>query len=440
MANYESNRIVALVNEQGRARLESSEIPIYTDIKSAMSSENGTAYILMGNSQSATKSTSVAMQSGAKIIVLETRDLNIEDLNGLRSAAKKSDSIIIGPDTSGLITPGLSKFGLLSHEAFRPGKISVVTRSGSMLYEAATVIGEQGLGIRIGVDLGAYPGGTSIVSEVIDALNADSKTQAILFIDEFGHPFCANDANAFKHRAKPIYSLIYPKSIRVLGFDAGRVKISSSGALHEIRRNIPGSVEAKQDMLTSVGIPVFDTLHEMVRAITEPFETRENRNQRSISYYTEKTGVDSLSRQLEAQLQSLVLWEFGGQVGIISLGGGVGFYALDLLKTVGLEAANFSDFGNAFSNVESLLPRAFELVTRNQAVRSLIVYAPIGGLFEPLETLRLLETSSKDTGLPSVLIVPGYQQFEKTINSVGLLTYNCLQHAVESNLDLLRGL
>lgn len=189
-----------------------------------------------------------ALEAGIKVIVVIADGIPVQDMVRVKRYAADKDAIIIGPNTPGIITPNACKVGIMPSHIYSPGRIGVVSRSGTLNYEAVQQMSEFGMGQTTSVGIGGDPvNGTDFVT-VLRAFEADPETEAVIMIGEIGGPQEVDAAAwAKENMSKPIVSFVAGVSA-----PPGR-RMGHAGAI--ISRQAD-TANAKMDMMEDLGMTV----------------------------------------------------------------------------------------------------------------------------------------------------------------------------------------
>jgi succinyl-CoA synthetase alpha subunit len=201
------------------------------------------------------------------LIITITEGIPVLDMVRVRRFVEsRPETRLVGPNCPGVITPGQCKIGIMPGHIHRPGRIGVVSRSGTLTYEAVKQLTDLGLGQSTAVGIGGDPvHGTDFV-DVLRAFEADPETEAVIMIGEIGGGEEEKGAAFVRdHMTKP-----------VVGFIAGRTappgkRMGHAGA---VISGGTGTAEAKMDAMREAGITVVDGPHLLGRAMRDALARR----------------------------------------------------------------------------------------------------------------------------------------------------------------------
>jgi succinyl-CoA synthetase alpha subunit/malate-CoA ligase subunit alpha len=150
-----------------------------------------------------------AIDAGIKVAVTIADGIPIHDMIRLQRYRVGRDTVIIGPNTPGIITPGECKVGIMPSHIYKKGNVGIVSRSGTLNYEATEQMGALGLGISTSVGIGGDPiNGTDFVT-VLRAFEADPETEIVVMIGEIGGPQEVAAARwAKENMSKPVVGFV----------------------------------------------------------------------------------------------------------------------------------------------------------------------------------------------------------------------------------------
>ena len=189
-----------------------------------------------------------AADAGIKVIICITEGVPTKDMVTVKNYISNIDCRLIGPNCPGVITPDGAKCGIMPGFVFKPGKIGIVSKSGTLTYEAADQTVKAGLGISTAIGIGGDPIIGTTTKEAVELLMNDPETVGIIMIGEIGGPMEADAARWIKeHGTKP-----------VVGFIAGQTapKGRTMGHAGAIVGGDDDTAEAKMKIMTECGIHV----------------------------------------------------------------------------------------------------------------------------------------------------------------------------------------
>ena len=203
-----------------------------------------------------------AADAGIKVIITITEGIPVADMITASSYIKNKDCRLIGPNCPGVITPGEAKVGIMPGFVFKKGKVGIVSKSGTLTYEAADQVVKQGLGITTAIGIGGDPIIGTTTKEAVEMLINDPETEAVVMIGEIGGQFEADAANWYKASGskKPVVGFIAGETA-----PAGRT-MGHAGAI------VGGSddtAQAKKKIMRACGIHVVESPAEIGKKIAE---------------------------------------------------------------------------------------------------------------------------------------------------------------------------
>ncbi len=184
MLDY-GTKVVAGVTP-GKGGQEVYGVPVYDTVYEAVKEADPTASIVFVPARYAFDAVYEAIQYGLNPIVVITEGIPAHDTLRFVSLARARGIRIVGPNTPGFIIPGYTKVGIMPNQYFRRGRISIISRSGTLTYEVAKNIMDRGFGHRLVLGCGGdYVIGTSFI-DILPILREDDETDAVVIIGEIG--------------------------------------------------------------------------------------------------------------------------------------------------------------------------------------------------------------------------------------------------------------
>ena len=187
------------------------DMRIYSSVAEAKAETNANVSVLYVPPLFAAEAIIEAAQAKIKLIVCITEGIPINDMLRARNFIRNNepDSILLGPNCPGLITPGILKVGIMPEAIHTPGRIGIVSRSGTLTYEAVAQVTEIGMGQSTAVGIGGDPINGLKHIDVLKMFNADDGTDAVIMIGEIGGDDEIVAAEWAKdHMRKPIIGFI----------------------------------------------------------------------------------------------------------------------------------------------------------------------------------------------------------------------------------------
>jgi succinyl-CoA synthetase alpha subunit len=226
--------------------------PVFNTVKEAVDKAGADTTIIFVPPAFAADAIMEAADAGIKVIIAITEGIPVADMIKANEYIKTRNCTLIGPNCPGVITPGEAKVGIMPGFVFKKGNVGIVSKSGTLTYEAADQVVKQGLGITTAIGIGGDPIIGTTTKAAVELLMNDPETHCIVMIGEIGGQLEADAAKWIKANGnrKP-----------VVGFIAGETapKGRTMGHAGAIVGGADDTAEAKKRIMRECGIHVVDS-------------------------------------------------------------------------------------------------------------------------------------------------------------------------------------
>jgi succinyl-CoA synthetase alpha subunit len=238
------------------------ERPVFNTVKDAVEQAGADTTIIFVPPAFAADAIMEAAEAGIKVIITITEGIPVADMIKAYQYIQGKDCRLIGPNCPGVITPGEAKVGIMPGFVFKKGTVGIVSKSGTLTYEAADQVVKQGMGITTAIGIGGDPIIGTTTKEAVELLMNDPETKCIVMIGEIGGQLEADAAKWIKAdgNRKP-----------VVGFIAGETapKGRTMGHAGAIVGGADDTAEAKKRIMKECGIHVVDSPAEIGKKVKE---------------------------------------------------------------------------------------------------------------------------------------------------------------------------
>ena len=246
----------------GKGGTSHLERPVFNTVKDAVDQAGADTSIIFVPPAFAADAIMEAADAGIKVIIAITEGIPVADMIKANNYVKERNSRLIGPNCPGVITPGEAKVGIMPGFVFKKGTVGIVSKSGTLTYEAADQVVKQGLGITTAIGIGGDPIIGTTTKEAVELLMNDPETEVIIMIGEIGGQLEADAARWVKAdgNRKPVVGFIAGETA-----PAGRT-MGHAGAI------VGGSDDtaaAKKQIMRDNGIHVVDSPAEIGKKVKE---------------------------------------------------------------------------------------------------------------------------------------------------------------------------
>ena len=260
MIEYGTNVVGGVTpGKGGQSHLER---PVFNTVAEAVAKVGADTTIIFVPPAFAADAIMEAADAGINVIITITEGIPVADMIKTANYIKDRDCRLIGPNCPGVITPGEAKVGIMPGFVFKKGTIGIVSKSGTLTYEAADQVVKQGLGITTAIGIGGDPIIGTTTKEAVEMLINDPETQAVVMIGEIGGQLEADAAQWYKASGskKP-----------VIGFIAGETAPAgrTMGHAGAIVGGSDDTAQAKKKIMRACGIHVVESPAEIGKKVAE---------------------------------------------------------------------------------------------------------------------------------------------------------------------------
>ncbi|MDC1195106.1 succinate--CoA ligase subunit alpha [Flavobacteriaceae bacterium] len=236
--------------------------PVFNTVQEAVEQVGADTTIIFVPPAFAADAIMEAADAGIKVIITITEGIPVADMIKASNYISGKDCRLVGPNCPGVITPGEAKVGIMPGFVFKKGTVGVVSKSGTLTYEAADQVVKQGLGITTAIGIGGDPIIGTTTKEALEMLINDSETECVVMIGEIGGQLEGDAAKWYKNSGskKPVVGFIAGETA-----PAGRT-MGHAGAI------VGGSddtAQAKKQIMRECGIHVVESPAEIGKKVAQ---------------------------------------------------------------------------------------------------------------------------------------------------------------------------
>ena len=236
--------------------------PVFNSVAEAVKTVGADTTIIFVPPAFAADAIMEAAEAGIKVIITITEGIPVNDMTKAYAYVKSQGATLIGPNCPGVITPEEAKVGIMPGFVFKKGRVGIVSKSGTLTYEASDQVVAQGLGISTAIGIGGDPIIGTTTKDAVELFMNDSETDCIVMIGEIGGQLEADAAQWIKANGnmKP-----------VIGFIAGETapKGRTMGHAGAIVGGSEDTAEAKKRIMRECGIHVVDSPAQIGAKVAE---------------------------------------------------------------------------------------------------------------------------------------------------------------------------
>jgi len=239
--------------------------PVFNTVSEAVEKAGANTSIIFVPPAFAADAIMEAADAGIKVIITITEGIPTQDMVKVKNYIQKRDCRLIGPNCPGVITPEEAKVGIMPGFVFKKGKVGIVSKSGTLTYEASDQVVKEGYGISTAIGIGGDPIIGTTTKEALEMLIDDEDTDAVVMIGEIGGQLEPDAAKWYKESGskKP-----------VIGFIAGETAPAgrTMGHAGAIVGGSEDTAQAKKKILGECGIHVVDSPAEIGKKVGEALQ------------------------------------------------------------------------------------------------------------------------------------------------------------------------
>ena len=208
MINYGTNVVGGVT--PGKGGLSHLERPVFNTVNEAKKKTDANVSLIFVPPAFASDAIMESIDAGIETIIAITEGIPVKDMIKVKSYLKGKNSTLLGPNCPGAITPGEAKVGIMPGFVFKPGNIGIVSKSGTLTYEAADQVVKAGLGISTAIGIGGDPIVGTSTKDAVKLFMNDPDTKGIVMIGEIGGNYEADASKWIKENGnkKPVVGFI----------------------------------------------------------------------------------------------------------------------------------------------------------------------------------------------------------------------------------------
>lgn len=231
-------------------------VPVYGSVREARESTGASVSVVFVPAPQAKAAMLEAIEAGIGLVVCITEHIPVHDMLQVEESAKAAGTVIVGPNCPGLLVPGVIKLGIIPAAVGSPGPVALVSRSGTLTYEAAASLSAAGVGQRYIVGIGGDRLHGVSFRDCLKVFEADPQVEKIVLIGEIGGADEQQAASYIRdHMHKPVYAYVVGHTA------AADTQLGHAGAILSEEGE---SAAVKTAVLKAAGVLTFNSLPELV--------------------------------------------------------------------------------------------------------------------------------------------------------------------------------
>lgn len=255
MLDYGTKVVGGVTPDKGGTIVEG--LPVFNSVHEAVKETGANASVFFVPAAFVLDAFMETVDAGVKLIVIVPEHIPVRDVMKMRNYALEKGVFALGPTTPGILVPGKGKMGIMPASMFRPGRVGVISRSGTLSYEFAGILSENNVGQSTVVGMGADPVVLRNLADILELFEEDDGTDAVIVVGEVGGEQEEKAAGFIARRmTKPVAAYIAGR------YSPQGKRMGHAGA---IVRGASGTVAGKHEALKAAGATVLERLHTCYR-------------------------------------------------------------------------------------------------------------------------------------------------------------------------------
>jgi succinyl-CoA synthetase alpha subunit len=231
-------------------------LPVFNSVQEAVKDTGANASVFFVPAAFVLDAFMETIDAGVKLIVIVPEHIPVRDVMKMRSYALEKGVFALGPTTPGILVPGKGKMGIMPASMFAPGRVGIISRSGTLSYEFAGILSENKIGQSTVVGMGADPVVLRNLADILELFEEDEGTDAVIIVGEVGGEQEEKAAGFIARRmTKPVATYIAGR------YSPQGKRMGHAGA---IVRGASGTVSGKQEALKAAGATVLESPIDVV--------------------------------------------------------------------------------------------------------------------------------------------------------------------------------
>jgi succinyl-CoA synthetase alpha subunit len=254
MLEYGTKVVGGVTPGKGGTTVE--DLPVFDSVEEAVEATGANASVFFVPAAFVLDAFYETVDAGITLIVVVPEHIPVHDVMKIRAYALQNDVMALGPTTPGILVPGKGKMGIMPGSLFAPGRVGIISRSGTLSYEFAGILSEQAIGQSAVVGMGADPVVLTNLPDILKLFEADDETDAVIIVGEVGGMQEEKAAEFIANKmTKPVASYIAGR------FSPQGKRMGHAGA---IVRGAAGTVEGKCEALSAAGAAILKSPIEVI--------------------------------------------------------------------------------------------------------------------------------------------------------------------------------